>query len=358
MGTSPTLLLSGHDTVECSYYLAPGHACALDFGKLAFEKEKLRLDKNREPKPLTLAGREFLFYPYGTGSGYPYVIEDGDFHIAFGEYNTPSFFVKFKCKALWGKGLAQLHREFLDWVDAAGLFLMRPESLARVDFSFDYHLPSIDFDEDSFVTRAKKDSRYRHNGTVQTFQFGKSDVVLRVYDKVAEIVETSGKQWFFDLWERNSEVWRIEWQCRKSLLKRFGLLTIDDLISGQGDALHYLAEDHDTLRIASNDPNRSRWPLHPLWTDLQIQIQSQPMQGVFRNIDVKATLQARLRQLAVSTLGNLKQIAAIRCVEQGLTTASVDEALAALADEIRGIYDPYTWQIDVQKRKDKIRLGQ
>lgn len=38
----PALLLHGHDTIECAYYLAALPSCTLDFEKLAVEKEALR----------------------------------------------------------------------------------------------------------------------------------------------------------------------------------------------------------------------------------------------------------------------------------------------------------------------------
>ncbi len=90
-------------------------------------------------------------------------------------------------------------------------------------------------------------------------------IFLRVYDKIAEIKQQSDKVWFFLLWEEDENVWRIEWQIRKAVLKKFGIVTFNDLKNRQGDLLYYLAVEHDTLRIPNNDSNKSRWPLHPLW---------------------------------------------------------------------------------------------
>ena len=81
----------------------------------------------------------------------------------------------------------------MQWVEELGLVAIKPEGLSRVDFSFDYYLPNIDLDEDSFVSLSIKDTQYRKDGKVQTFKFGESDFVLRIYDKIAEIEEQSGK---------------------------------------------------------------------------------------------------------------------------------------------------------------------
>jgi hypothetical protein len=87
-----------------------------------------------------------------------------------------------------------------------------------------YYLPVIDVDEENVVTLCAKDSRYRNARKGQTMMFGEGDIVLRIYNKVAEIVEKSGKTWFYALWGGVCEdVWRIEWQTRKDILRRFGI---------------------------------------------------------------------------------------------------------------------------------------
>jgi len=118
-------LISGHDTVECAYYLACRGDCAIDFAQLAVDKERLRLDKSRTPKMIRLGQTDFLLHPYGSKSGYSFVIESPDLVVSFGEFMSPSFFVKFKCMALWQKGVASLHEQFMEWADSVGLYAYR-----------------------------------------------------------------------------------------------------------------------------------------------------------------------------------------------------------------------------------------
>jgi hypothetical protein len=361
LSTSPTpfrRLLAGLDTVECAYYLAPLPGGALDFGWFGVQKERLRHSKRRDPLPVALGGMEFLLQPYGSSSGYPFVLTNPDYTIAFGEVNSPSFFVKFSSLALWRKGAVSLHQRFLAWAGQVGLEAHRPESLSRVDFTFDYGVPVIDFDEDSFVSLSAKDTQYRQDGQIQTFVLGKGDVVLRVYDKVAEIREHSGKTWFFELWGEQEHVWRIEWQVRKALLRRFAIRTVDDLISGPGDVLRYLVEEHDSLRIQQADRNRSRWPIHPLWVDVLAQVQSWSMQGVYRDIDAAALLEERLMRLAISVYGYLKRVAAVHCLQEGKPMLGHDDALNRLEILLDRLHDPLTWEADVSKRITQMRLGQ
>jgi hypothetical protein len=345
--------------VECAYFLRPTPHCTLNFSQLALEKERLRQSKKREPVKVELGGREFLLQPYGSGSGYPFVIENADMTIQFGEFNDPSFYVTFRSIALWHKGASSLHQQFLLWAAGLGLMPYRTESLSRVDFTFDFHLPDIDFDEDNFVSMAVADTQYRKNRQIQTFNRGAGDTVLRVYNKVAEINEQSGKHWFFPLWDGIEEnVWRIEWQIRKDKLRQFAIRTFDDLFHRKGDVLRHLAYEHTTLRTKTDDTNRSRWPVHPLWQALQSHIGTLHCEGVVRSLDQQELLKGRLMRMAISIQGYLKAIAAIDCVMHGKAMVSNVEALQHLQGLLFHVHDPLTWKTDVQKRVDALRLGQ
>lgn len=354
----PNLLLQGIDTIECSYYLYPkGSRASFNYEQIALERERMRSIKQREPSRISIGGQDFLLYPYGNKSGFPFMMESEDAVISFGEFNNPSFFVKFKSIALWRESAIGLHEKFMSWASTVGLAAYREESLSRVDFSFDYDLPEVDFDEGSFLSLAKKDCRYRKNGQVQTLQFGMGDVVLRVYDKVAEIREQSGKTWFYELWGADRDVWRIEWQVRKAVLKRFSIRTFDDLVTGQGDVLRYLATEHTTLRKPSDDTNRSRWPMHPLWMDLEREIALLDKWGVYRSIDNKSLAEEKIARIAVSINGYLKRIAAIDCVLHNKPMLSKDDALTRASELIDRMNDTLSWQADVEKRIDQIRAG-
>jgi len=224
-----TFLLYGHDTIECAYFLAPERNCLLDFERLAVEKETLRSTKVRRPSAIQLGSEEFLLMPNGTASGYPFLIQNDSFSIQFGEFNKPSFYVAFRSLALWQYGAAKLHQRFMDWAASIGMMAYQPERLSRVDFTFDYQIEAIDFDEDSFISQVTKDNQHRKNRQVQTFRFGQGNLLLRVYNKVDEIQEKSAKTWFFDLWGCAENVWRIEWQVRKEWLRLVGIKTVADL---------------------------------------------------------------------------------------------------------------------------------
>lgn len=354
------LLLNGYDTIECAYYLAFERGCLLNFEQLAAEKETLRQLKTRKSKAIKLGGEEFLLASHGTGSGYPFLIENESFSVQFGEFNRPSFFVTFRSVALWHVGIQNLHQRFMNWAQSVGLSAYQPERLSRVDFTFDYFLPSIDFDEDSFVSAASKDNQHRKNRKIQTFSFGEGDIKLRIYNKCEEIKEKSAKQWFYDLWEIEHDVWRIEWQVRKSSLRSCGICTFADLQQRQGIVLRVLVNDHTTLRIKSDDSNRSRWALHPLWQDLIEQIASiEILEGMdtMNDLDMNALLEERKMRMAISVYGYLKRLAAIQCLQYGKEQISVTEAQTLMNMIIRHVHDPLSWPLDIEERVTEMRLG-
>ena len=354
----PRLLLSGHDTIECAYYLAPSEGCLIDYERLAVEKETLRQSKSRKPTPIKLGSEEFMLAGHGTGSGYPFLIENEAFSIQFGEFNTPSFFVAFRSIALWHQSAQGLHERFMAWTASVGLCSYQPERLSRVDFTFDYHLPVIDFDEDNFITSFVKDNQHRKHGKVQTFRLGEGDLGLRVYNKCDEIQESSAKTWFYELWGMEQEVWRIEWQTRKEWLRLLGIRTFEDLKERQGDLLRVLVNDHTTLRIKTEDSNRSRWPLHPLWQDLQKRVAQMEGLGVVRELDMPALLDERMMRITLSLYGYMKRIAAIYSLQGNTPAASLKQARAHLSVRLEHIHDPLTWQTDVERRMTEMRLGE
>ena len=351
-------LISGFDTIECAYYLIGTDEYKLDFIELAAQKESMVRAKVTKPKPIQIGSEEFLIASHGTSSGYPFVIENDAFMIQFGEYNRPNFFVKFRSIALWHYGALALHHRLLDWAQSIGMMPYQPERLSRVDYAFDYYLPEIDFDEDSFISLAAKDTQYRKNGKVQNFEFGSDLVKLRVYNKVDEINEKSKKTWFFKLWGMDQDVWRIEWQIRKDQLRKLGISSFESLDERQGDLLRLLTKEHTTLRIKSTDSNRSRWAMHPLWENLIQRVNEMDGLGVVRDLNKLNLLDERLTYIAISVYGYVKRVAAIDALYTGADQSYMDEAFTHLQNRITELHDPLTWQMDVNRRVKEMKLGE
>ncbi len=352
----PEFLLHGLDTIQCAYHLGV-YRSQIKFEELRVLKESLRQSRSKMEGLLTLGGKEFMLQPYGTRSGYPFVIEDSDFRIQFGEFNRPSFFVTFKSEALWRESPQELNGKFLEWANSTGLFVIDGASLSRADYSFDYFLPRVDFDEDSFVVRSKKDSKHREDGIAQTFTFGLgTNIVVRVYNKVAEILQQSNKVWFFDLWGRDTDVWRIEFQVRKEVLKEYGIRTFEDLHSYSGDLLEYLAGTHAYLAAKQEGVNIEDCLLHPLWVDLQRRIKELKCYKAVREVDWEKPIEERKKRMAISMYGNLKRFGAFRSYEKREEYATLDEAFEYLKKELKTVHEPMSWKADVIHKTNLLRV--
>jgi len=75
------LLLSGLDTVECAFYLIPKSSGHLDFVGLAVERDSMKLAKIKSGREIQLGSEAFMLAPHGTGSGYPFLIQNEAFII-------------------------------------------------------------------------------------------------------------------------------------------------------------------------------------------------------------------------------------------------------------------------------------
>ncbi len=112
------------------------------------------------------------------------------------------------------------------------------------------------------------------------------------------------------------------------------------------------------MRVRTDDSNRSRWPLHPLWVDLQQRI------AVLHSLEQKRidgkdlVLDERLMRLTISIYGYLKRIAAVSCVQQEQEMMSEEEAYQLLGDRHRRIFDQLSWKGEVRKRMKAIELAE
>ena len=354
-------LVSGFDTIECAYWLIKvpgiGHE-PLDFERIGVEKEILRASKSKRPTLIRLGSEEFLLANHGTKSGYPFLLQNDAFAIQCGEFNKPNFFVTYRSEGLWHQGALGLHSRFERWAESVGMMPYKNERLSRVDFTFDYWIDPIDFDEDHFVSLAAKDNKYRNHRRAQTFNIGVRPISLRVYNKSDEIREQSGKTWFHDLWGgQQDNVWRIEWELCKEVLRLRGIKTFADLDAGQGDVLRPIVTEHTTLRIPTEDSNASRWPLHPLWVDLTERVGQMNALGVVRDCDPEVALDERMERCGIAIYGYLKRIAAIHALKRKMDSVSVAEAMHRLGRLVNRLHDPLAWDSDVNRRKDEMRLG-
>lgn len=354
----PRLLLSGLDSLYVSCFLDMKSGGRLDWDDLLYRKEKLKQARRDEVVEIELGSERFALQPYSRPR-YKLTLRNDAFEIALAELMQPCCYVQCFSRALWQEGFAGLLDRLTGWIASMGFTPIRPHGVSRADWAFDYDLPVVDFTTDHVTSRAAKDSTWRQSRNVQTLSFGTGDIVVRLYDKVAEIEQASDKAWFHELWGQQENVWRIEFQVRSERLKAAGIRSTDNIGDLQSDLLRELATGHTQLRRPSTDSNRSRWPLHPLWRALQADIAALPQTGLVRHLDPRLPLDWRTRKISQSIYGQLKGLAATHSIRTG---DGVPMSLNDLLDRLPGFLEPFhdeqTWNDQIDARITKHGLGQ
>lgn len=356
MTTAPTYLMSGLDSLYVTVDI--NHVGSqLDWDELTFQKERIQQSRKDSFSRIKLGSESFALLPRGAYP-YNYVLTNEDFEIRLAERMRPGCHVRFSSKGLWTIGIETLAKRLTDWFASLQIHQAEAIQVSRADWAFDFSVPIMDWVEDHFVSRANKNSKWRGNSKDETFQFGTSDPVIRVYDKAKEIEQASGKAWFHQLWGQEKDVWRVEFQVRRERLKQAGIRSLDDLFDLQYDLLRELASNHTTLRRPNGDKNRSRWPLHPLWSVLLHEIDQLPQTGLVRAIDPQKALDWRAYQQGRSLYGHLKSFATLVRLQGHFKNNPTLEEVAELLPEI---LDPhhhaFHWDEEIKTRIEKFEVG-
>ena len=351
------LLLRGIDSLYVSYYLDTV-CCDIDWDQLAYLKEKAGNERKQRFGDITIGSERFALKPYGA-SPYTFVLSNRFFDVRLGENMHPSCHVQYKSEGLWKEGMENLTGRFETWCQSMNFHPLKPEVVSRADWAFDYQLPEVDFEPSDFISRATKKATWEEHNTVQTIQFGRGDIVIRVYDKIAEIEQQSDKAWFFELWGTQNNVWRIEFQVRTERLKRAGIRTLQNLKDLQGDLLYELATGHTSLRTPGSDSNKSRWPYHALWCDLRDQILTMPRTGLICEIDESKPIDWMRYQNVKSIYGHLKRLGVLRFAQNGNEPIpALERVLEELSHDLKRHHHPVQWQSDVEGKIKEFELGQ
>ncbi len=328
----------------------------IDWEALRYAKENLRATSAVSHTEIGLGGECFALHRSGLGL-YTYRLSNKAFTLGLSERMEPRCYTQFSSELLWTRGLdSALERFAAIWRDI-GSQPTRPEVVSRVDSAFDFQIGAADFRTEYFVSQAAKDATWRQNQVAQSYQFGKGDVVCRVYDKVAEIEQQSGKAWLFDIWGVREGVWRVEFQIRGQRLKQAGIGTTDQLKAHLPTLAKRLARQHTSLRLPSADSNRSRWALHPMWHGVieaagqLVRPPDRPPPPLLSGSEYE--LQRQLR----SVFGHLKGIAATLSIDRPDNPVTLAELLERMPHLVSLLHSPQLWWSDVSEKIRKLELG-
>lgn len=312
------LLLKGFDTIEFG----------LDFESYdsSFELFLLDFRKHKEFAQITgieqsiLLGDLLLTVHRNGQKFYSYRLTCKDFSIAFADKEMKSnspVFVRFMSSYIWSYGFKKAYEHFMNWFEC---FSVKPicDRLSRVDICADTdQFKFIQNDVKGVVTRAKNktdhfvNEEYTNGRRFSGFTIGRGNPLLaRIYNKSIEI-KKSGKIWFKEVWNQHgwveeNDVWRVEFQLRRGVLKELSIDSLEKLFGKTDELWLYLTADWLTIRQPSKD-NVSRWRLKRKWKLIQkADITSEPT-PLIREV----VRQGNIKQLLDQAAGLMMSVASI-----------------------------------------------
>lgn len=255
------VLWSGIDTLETWYAASvlPAWLEHLDWAKL-------RARKRDVPEPVTLGLTRYGVDRKGL-KPWAYLLRSPDLHLRLGRGKSGA---SIRCLSLGlaARGAAALLAEGERAIEACGAILQK--RVSRIDVAVDFQgwTPGLAEMRDA-VCPASFRPIYPSIDSPETFQFGRGDIVGRVYNKTAEVAR-GGSHWP-GVWREDpcydpcTDVWRVEFQYRTDALRDMGILTPDDALARVGD-LFVTGFDWLSVREPGGHSNRRRRPEHWAWT--------------------------------------------------------------------------------------------
>lgn len=276
------------------------------------EAERTVAENERRDVLVSYNGIDLLLSPHG-GSGYRFIASGGPDGATwfFKKPNTKdpwgirlsfgSFFM-----AMHGLGAAKAHVDHV--LDRFGIYTGPDDvSISRADFCVDVLAPSFVLNPAQFVMHSAAGRRdymtpddiavNGKSGRTTSVTIGSTrNRQVIIYDKRAEVIAHKKSYWW-DIWNHTlryvgrqrgdpdayvrlanvtlspdpeeadaNRVWRVEFRAGKDLLKdRWGIRTWQQFFDRFGDLIREAGEVVRYTDPVASDPNRARWPNHPLW---------------------------------------------------------------------------------------------
>jgi hypothetical protein len=255
-------------------------------------------------------------------------------------------------------------------------------SISRVDYAVDCLLPDFELKPENFVIHSST-NLHRYYEPDEMLVAGKSwrptsvriggitRKQIGVYDKLRQVRQL-GKPEMYEIWDAIREdqgerplvysgegadsIWRVELRAGKEYLKERWQVT------GWGSLVEhlpeFLAEIMKTMRYAepTSDNNRSRWPNHPLWDLVAVEIAQNAMRHL-PSVDLERVLYtskaAKIEWFEANMLGNAISHAALT----GVTSDGMADHLVWLSDRLRQLNEDHRVSCDLrlEQARDRYR---
>ena len=261
--------------------------------------------------------------PQGAKGGYAFLIETEHFSVKLlGEHiqNRPSLFIEMRSHALHTHvgGAAGACEAALVWVRmhlyadqivaAKDAISFTAAKISRADIHIDWQggyapaLKNLSGELRCFIRPGRvKGALYFQGGAATGIQFGRSQVVARLYNKTLETKE-KGNEAYAELltarcgeaFDPEQDVWRLEFELKREGAKGFRLYappeeedpdeeveaemsaeelqhvgTLPRFFARMEELFLHLTRHWLRLVEENGDANRSRWPMHLTWQQLR-----------------------------------------------------------------------------------------
>lgn len=265
----PRVLLHGIDTLDLGLFVRWDKY----WPKVSAELVKGKRNA-RGTQGILFGDGRCVILPSGKPPIYCWHLVYPQFHLFISKHQqpkekTPNVFVSINSETLWHQGI-QKSLELVSEQIKALRGELTDHVVSRCDPCVDLIIPdglTYEFIQKHRVPANRKTHIYEDN-QLETYYAGAAgaDIQLRIYDKSLEINQQFQKSWFLDLWgvKTCKDIWRIEYQLRREVLRQFEIRTIYQLEQKLPGIWHYLTEAWFSLRLQDNK-NSSRRTIHPLW---------------------------------------------------------------------------------------------
>lgn len=320
------VIYSGVDTLEASFR-GQLHEVICDW----CEEHKTLAQERDCPEVFPGFDEDFVLSPSGL-KPYKWVVAGEDMHLRLTDAdNLPTVSVRLLALGLAAYGWEELYSKAWELISQLGH--LTPAGMSRIDLFADFQglTPTSNLMA-GIVCPATYRAVHLAGTTPQTYQYGKHEVVCRVYNKTAEI-RSSGKGWLREAWRQSEDydpdqdVWRIEFQLRRDFLKDTGGPEATSVFERLAE-LWVTCLRWCELRIPEGE-NQSRWAVHPAWAELaKLSPEASPLPRlkVVGSVESFEAVVPQMSGLLVSA-----------CSAVGMT--SLDSALENMSDRIREYID-------------------
>ena len=356
------VLIGGIDTLEIGYCIARYQLSQEEWDMLKEAKESAQSTLYEKGSSIRFRGYDFIVLRTGFGR-YKFILSNEDLDIRIfvdaksGEH-FPELKVRFKSQFLWRHNWKDAVRKVDEWIRTWAY--VTQVKISRIDITVDImgKLPVLSPELREVVTRARKRrvfgtfERYSDGYEPSGYKLGKNDLSCRIYDKTKE-VSISGKKWFENLWSKKGwgkgkVVTRVEFQCRRKVIRMMQIETLEDLFLKMPDLWRYLTVEWLTIRIIQNDSHRTRWPITGFWQVVKSAGSCfGETVGVSRLKQMKANKDILERNLRGYVIG----LAALAM--KSLPGSDVAYGRSYVTYFLEGVLEDLNFEQEVQKRKHK-----